>query len=201
RRPIRSAQRQLLRGQSRAGAHRTLGRARRRHVARHEAALRGSRQARAQLDPARAYRRGRGSGEPGRDARLAAHAHGQRHHDRDRRRPGEIADGPPARSAVLTSRQATPTLPAKRTVAIKRTFLRGSLSMMSRVPLLAVGALTAVWVLPVSAQETVKVGELNSYKSQPAFLEPYKRGLELAIEEINKAGGVLGRKLEGISHV
>ena len=42
--------------------------------------------------------------------------------------------------------------------------------MMSRVPLLAFGALALVWTSPVSAQETVKVGELNSYKSQPAFL-------------------------------
>jgi branched-chain amino acid transport system substrate-binding protein len=71
--------------------------------------------------------------------------------------------------------------------------------MTSRVPMIALAALTAAWTLSVSAQETVKVGELNSYKSQPAFLEPYKRGLELAIEEINKAGGVLGRKLEVIS--
>src|ERR1700736_6088118 len=67
--------------------------------------------------------------------------------------------------------------------------------MISRLPLLAFAALAALAV-PVFAQETVKVGELNSYKSQPAFLEPYKRGLELAVEEINKAGGVLGRKLE-----
>jgi branched-chain amino acid transport system substrate-binding protein len=71
--------------------------------------------------------------------------------------------------------------------------------MTSRVPIIALAALTAAWSVPVSAQETVRVGELNSYKSQPAFLEPYKRGLELAIEEINKAGGVLGRKLEVIS--
>jgi len=71
--------------------------------------------------------------------------------------------------------------------------------MTSRVPIIALAALTAAWTVPVSAQETVKVGELNSYKSQPAFLEPYKRGLELAIEEINKGGGVLGRKLEVIS--
>jgi branched-chain amino acid transport system substrate-binding protein len=46
------------------------------------------------------------------------------------------------------------------------------------------------------AQNTIKVGELNSYKSQPAFLEPYKRGVELALDEINTAGGVLGKKLE-----
>src|SRR6478752_7332457 len=46
RRTVRQAQRQLLRRQSGAGANRTLGRPRHRHVARHEAALRRSRQAR-----------------------------------------------------------------------------------------------------------------------------------------------------------
>jgi branched-chain amino acid transport system substrate-binding protein len=44
--------------------------------------------------------------------------------------------------------------------------------------------------------QTIKIGELNSYKVFPAFLEPYKKGMELAVEEINAAGGVLGRKLE-----
>jgi branched-chain amino acid transport system substrate-binding protein len=42
----------------------------------------------------------------------------------------------------------------------------------------------------------VKIGELNSYKVFAAFLEPYKKGMELALEEINAAGGVAGRKLE-----
>src|SRR5712692_8670392 len=50
----------------------------------------------------------------------------------------------------------------------------------------------------VSAQ-SIKVGELNSYKVFPAFLEPYKKGWELALEEINRSGGVLGRKLEVVS--
>jgi branched-chain amino acid transport system substrate-binding protein len=49
------------------------------------------------------------------------------------------------------------------------------------------------------AQDTIKIGELNSYKAQPAFLEPYKKGWELAVEEVNAAGGVLGKKLQVIS--
>src|SRR6266700_2199828 len=53
--------------------------------------------------------------------------------------------------------------------------------------------------MPAFAQNTVKIGELNSYKAQPAFLEPYKRGWELAVEDINAKGGVLGKKLEVIS--
>lgn len=52
---------------------------------------------------------------------------------------------------------------------------------------------------PASAQDTIKIGELNSYKSQPAFLDPYKKGWELAVEEINAKGGLLGKKLEVIS--
>ena len=46
------------------------------------------------------------------------------------------------------------------------------------------------------AQGVIKIGEINSYKAQPAFLEPYKKGMELALEEINAAGGVNGRKLQ-----
>lgn len=50
-----------------------------------------------------------------------------------------------------------------------------------------------------SAQETIKIGELNSYKTVPAFLEPYKRAWELAVEEVNAAGGINGKKLEVVS--
>nr|WP_233167566.1 ABC transporter substrate-binding protein [Xylophilus sp. ASV27] len=49
------------------------------------------------------------------------------------------------------------------------------------------------------AQGTIKIGEINSYKAQPAFLEPYKKGMELAVEEINAAGGVNGKKFELIT--
>src|SRR5687767_799792 len=56
-------------------------------------------------------------------------------------------------------------------------------------------AAAALAASPALAQN-IKVGELNSYKVFPAFLEPYKKGMELALEEINNGGGVLGRKLE-----
>lgn len=75
--------------------------------------------------------------------------------------------------------------------------------MLSRSTLLAtlLGTLLAgaAAVLPASAQGTIKVGELNSYKAIPAFLEPYKKGWELAVEEVNKAGGINGKKLEVVS--
>jgi branched-chain amino acid transport system substrate-binding protein len=63
----------------------------------------------------------------------------------------------------------------------------------------AASAALACFAAPAMAQGTIKIGELNSYKSQPAFLEPYKRGWEMAIEEINAKGGVLGKKIEVIS--
>jgi branched-chain amino acid transport system substrate-binding protein len=44
--------------------------------------------------------------------------------------------------------------------------------------------------------QNIRIGELNSYKVFAAFLEPYKKGMELAVEEINAGGSVLGRKLE-----
>jgi branched-chain amino acid transport system substrate-binding protein len=49
------------------------------------------------------------------------------------------------------------------------------------------------------SQEVLKVGELNAYKAQPAFLQPYKNGWTMGLEEINAAGGVLGKKLQIIS--
>lgn len=52
---------------------------------------------------------------------------------------------------------------------------------------------------PAVAQGTIKIGELNSYKVFAAFLQPYKKGWELALEEVNAGGGVLGRKLTIVS--
>ena len=54
-------------------------------------------------------------------------------------------------------------------------------------------------VMPTWAADTIKLGEINSYKAMPAFLEPYKKGWEMAVEEVNAAGGVLGKSLEVIT--
>jgi len=66
------------------------------------------------------------------------------------------------------------------------------LSVSPQRVLVALALITAVssW-----AQNTIKIGEINSYKAQPAFLEPYKKGMELAIEEINAKSGVNGKTL------
>jgi branched-chain amino acid transport system substrate-binding protein len=65
--------------------------------------------------------------------------------------------------------------------------------------LAATAALAAAFAPPAAAQGTIKIGEINSYKTLPAFLEPYRKGWELAVEETNAAGGVFGRKLEVVS--
>ena len=63
--------------------------------------------------------------------------------------------------------------------------------------LLAAAAAAAAWAQ--AAAQPIRVGDLSSYKAQPAFLEPYRKGWELAVEEVNAAGGVLGRQLEVVS--
>ncbi|MBE0619058.1 MAG: ABC transporter substrate-binding protein [Burkholderiales bacterium] len=71
----------------------------------------------------------------------------------------------------------------------RRAFLLGTVAL----------ATTALFSGPAAAQGTIKIGEMNSYKNFPAFLEPYKKGWELALDEINKSGGLLGKKVEVIS--
>ncbi|WP_414472243.1 ABC transporter substrate-binding protein [Microvirga sp. M2] len=45
----------------------------------------------------------------------------------------------------------------------------------------------------------IKLGELNSYARWAAFTVPYRNGWQMALDEINAKGGVLGRKLEIVS--
>jgi branched-chain amino acid transport system substrate-binding protein len=69
---------------------------------------------------------------------------------------------------------------------------------MIRTTLLAVlGAL--VLGSPAASAEPIRIGEINSYSRIPAFLLSYRKGWELAVEEVNAAGGALGRPLEVIS--
>jgi len=65
-----------------------------------------------------------------------------------------------------------------------------------RILAAGIAALAATLAAPASAQGVIKIGEVNSYKAQPAFLEPYRKGMELAVEQVNAAGGVNGRKIE-----
>jgi branched-chain amino acid transport system substrate-binding protein len=49
------------------------------------------------------------------------------------------------------------------------------------------------------AEDTIKIGEVQTYSKIESFTHPYRNGWQLALEEINNAGGVMGKKLEVIS--
>ncbi|MEZ5657399.1 MAG: ABC transporter substrate-binding protein [Burkholderiaceae bacterium] len=65
------------------------------------------------------------------------------------------------------------------------------------VPAVAAGLLLTG--ISAQAADPIRIGEINSYKRFPAFLDPYQRGWQLALDEVNAAGGVLGRKLEFVT--
>lgn len=76
----------------------------------------------------------------------------------------------------------------------------GPVGMLMRAMMLpAVAGLGITAATPAAAQDTIRIGEINSYKAQPAFLDPYRKGWELALEQVNAAGGVNGKKLEIVS--
>lgn len=63
--------------------------------------------------------------------------------------------------------------------------------------LLATALASLMMAAPAAwAADTVKIGEINSYKAQPAFLQPYRNGMQLAIDEANAQGGVNGKPFE-----
>jgi branched-chain amino acid transport system substrate-binding protein len=68
--------------------------------------------------------------------------------------------------------------------------------MTLRLKRLALVAAALALPCAALAQEPIRIGEINSYKAQPAFLEPYKKAMDLAVEEVNAAGGINGRKIE-----
>ncbi len=72
--------------------------------------------------------------------------------------------------------------------------------MLTRRTLLAASAtLAAPAILRAQTSTPIRIGEINSYTAAAAFTLPYRNGWQLALEQVNAAGGVLGRKLEVIS--
>jgi len=71
----------------------------------------------------------------------------------------------------------------------------------ARRRLLAAAAMTAALPSIGRAQvaRPIRIGEINSYSTIPQFLVPYRKGWELAVEEVNAAGGLLGRRVEVIA--
>ena len=85
---------------------------------------------------------------------------------------------------------------------------RTSRNLSRRAALQGLGALAAIATLATPASLTnswaqgagpIKIGEINSYSSIPQFTVPYRQGWQLAVEQVNAAGGLLGRKVEVIS--
>ena len=78
-----------------------------------------------------------------------------------------------------------------------------SLELSRRHVMLTAGALTLATVagtVPAKAQETIKIGLIASLSGPSAKSgEAITRGMTIAINEINEAGGVLGKKLELLS--
>ena len=63
----------------------------------------------------------------------------------------------------------------------------------------AVAAMTAGFGAVGQATEPIRIGEINSYTALADFTQPYKKGWQMAVEEINAAGGAIGHQLEVIA--
>jgi len=65
----------------------------------------------------------------------------------------------------------------------------------------ALVAATSALVAPALSRAQggpIRIGEINSYSAQPAFLQPYRNAWVLAQEEVNAAGGINGRPIETV---
>lgn len=62
-------------------------------------------------------------------------------------------------------------------------------------------AATAISLLAAGAAwaESIKIGEMSSYSSAPQSTEAYRNGWQLAVDQINASGGVMGKTLEVVS--
>ncbi len=65
--------------------------------------------------------------------------------------------------------------------------------------LMTAGLLAATLSTAALAQAPIKIGEINSYSAIPQFTQPYRQGWQLAVEQINAQGGLLGRQVEVIA--
>ncbi|MBY0334074.1 MAG: ABC transporter substrate-binding protein, partial [Acetobacteraceae bacterium] len=69
---------------------------------------------------------------------------------------------------------------------------------VGRRPLLAGAALLAAPGVLRAQNDPIRIGEINSYTAQPAFLIPYRNAWIMAVEAVNTAGGINGRRVETI---
>nr|WP_294527403.1 ABC transporter substrate-binding protein [uncultured Rhodopila sp.] len=71
--------------------------------------------------------------------------------------------------------------------------------MLTRRTVLGTAAALAAPAAGRAQPAPIRIGEINSYSAIPSFTLPYRNGWQLATEQINASGGILGRKLEVIS--
>lgn len=76
----------------------------------------------------------------------------------------------------------------------KRKLLLGRLPSPTSLVAACMFTLTAI-----AQAQNIRIGEINSYSGVPQSSQSYHNGAELAVAEINAAGGVLGRNIELIS--
>src|SRR5882762_4586294 len=78
--------------------------------------------------------------------------------------------------------------------------ITGELVMRLRTPFLVATAFASALIAGAAAAQDkppIRIGEINSYTGPAAaFTLSYRDGINMAVDEINASGGVLGRKLE-----
>lgn len=79
-------------------------------------------------------------------------------------------------------------------VSTRRRALLGAFAAGSVVASARVGAQSKR-----AAERPIRIGEVNSYSTIPQFLVPYRLGWQLALDEVNAGGGLLGRSVEVIA--
>jgi branched-chain amino acid transport system substrate-binding protein len=77
---------------------------------------------------------------------------------------------------------------------------RSLLALSALAGLAGLAALAVAGQAAAQSADPIKIGEINSYSRFPAFTLSYQQGWQLAVDQVNAAGGVLGgRPLEVIS--
>jgi branched-chain amino acid transport system substrate-binding protein len=77
--------------------------------------------------------------------------------------------------------------------------LKQGLSMTTRRDFLLLASASAMPIALRAQAAPIRIGEINSYSTIPQFTVPYRMGWQLAVEEANAAGGVIGRRIEVVS--